>query len=128
MWFADTSTLENDDVFDASAARPRRELLVRFRDIEPRYIAALSDSCGAVADPHKGFLREFPRSSREMGGADEELLRFHHVDLPTVATRGFLELLATRREPPDRERTGRVLLDRVRFKRLYRTRGLTERP
>lgn len=83
--------IENDDVFDALATRQRRALLVSLRDTEFQFIAPLSDSSGAVADAHEGFLREFLRSSREMDGVDKELLRFHHVDLPMLAKRGFIE-------------------------------------
>ncbi|WP_226480326.1 DUF7344 domain-containing protein [Natrinema amylolyticum] len=83
--------IDDDEIFDALAARYRRRLLVELLTRDRRDIEKLTGISRAVADADGELLRKTLSNSRSISGADEKLLEKHHVHLPKLAEYGFIE-------------------------------------
>ena len=80
-----------DTMFDALADWYRRELLAGLLDHASQRISKPDGVSWDVAESNDELLRRHLSSSRAVSGADEELLRAHHVHLPKLADYGYVE-------------------------------------
>lgn len=85
-----TNATIRDDVFEALADGRRRELLCALLTDESVPVPALTEPSREMAGADEGILTEYLDGTREVAGADKELVRLYHVHLPKLDGGGFV--------------------------------------
>lgn len=83
--------IQQEEIFDALADVRRRRLLVFLLEHESRDVPELSGVSSEMAEMNRTFLREYLSGPRSVDGANEELLRTHHVHLPKLDEHDFID-------------------------------------